>query len=126
MKPTLLLALLLSAALGACAPAYYVEVEHEPVIAPMPPPADLGETPPPMPWPDAVWTRGYWYWTGENYAWVPGLWSRPPAVGFVWVHPGWIFIEGIFRFMPGRWAHPHRVPRYPYYRHPPHHGPRHR
>lgn len=114
---------LFALAFAACTPAYYVEVEHDPVVTTAEPPEDANETPSAQPAPDVVWTPGYWYWTGLHYVWVGGGWYRPPEVGFVWVNPGWIFIDGVFRFMPGRWAHPHRVPRYPYYR-PPHRGPR--
>lgn len=114
---TLALALLTA---GACGPPYYVQVDHDPVVATMPPPADIAEEPGPLPWPGAVWVHGYWYWTGETYVWVAGAWSRPPAIGYVWVRTGWVFLDGRYRFMPGRWAHPRRVPRYPYYRPPPH------
>lgn len=112
----------LALAFAACAPAYYVEVENDPVVSNAEPPDDLDETPPPAPSAQAVWARGYWYWTGVRYVWVAGSWYQPPEAGFVWVHPGWVFINTVWRFMPGRWAHPHRVPRYPYYRHP--HSPR--
>lgn len=109
----------------ACGPAYYVDVDNDPVLADQAPPDDLDETPPPAPWDGAVWTRGYWYWTGDRYVWVAGQWSRPPAVNFVWVHPGWVFMNNHYRFVPGRWAHPQRVPRYPYYRPAPRPQPGH-
>ena len=63
----LLVSALLASAVPACGPAYYVEVDDDPVVAPGPPPEDVAEEPGPPPGPGSTWTPGYWYWTGESY-----------------------------------------------------------
>src|SRR5689334_19516093 len=46
--------------------------------------------PPPPPVYGMVWRPGYYSWTGYSYAWVPGVWVRPPFAGAVWVGPQWV------------------------------------
>jgi hypothetical protein len=49
------------------------------VIAPptAPPPRPRAEMPPPRPSSNARWIAGFWEWTGQVYAWIPGLWEVP-------------------------------------------------
>jgi len=124
MSPPLANVTLAPLVLGACAPAYYVAVDNDPVVAPEPPPEDLDEVPGPRPAAGMAWVPGYWFWTGDGYIWVAGAWSRPPARHVVWMRAGWVFVERVYRFIPGRWADQHRVPHYPYYR-PPRRRPQH-
>jgi hypothetical protein len=38
-----------------------------------------GSTAPNTPRPGQRWVRGYWHWTGVEYAWIPGHWEPAPA-----------------------------------------------
>jgi len=51
--------------------------EPAPVAVDWAPPPMLVEDVPPPPYPDAVWTGGYWAWQGR-WVWSAGRWSRPP------------------------------------------------
>jgi hypothetical protein len=44
---------------------------------------------PPPPAYGMVYQPGYYAWTGAAYAWVPGVWARPPYRGAVWIPAGW-------------------------------------
>jgi hypothetical protein len=46
--------------------------------------------PPPPPVYGMVWQPGYYAWSGYRYAWVPGIWVRPPFAGAVWMGPRWV------------------------------------
>lgn len=85
------------------------------VVTTPPPEVPVEETPPP---PDvrAVWIPGYWYWTGRDYAWVPGRWGNPPAPGHIWVRSGWLVVNGGYTYAPGYWAPSYYQPRRRYYR----------
>ena len=89
-------------ALGGCvvapapAPGYgdpYGYPSATDVYAPVAPPAPYVEVQPAIPYPGAVWINGYWNWSGNRHAWVPGRYERP--------RPGW-------RWQPRRWE---RAPR---------------
>ena len=52
-----------------------------------------------------VWINGYWGWRGNNYAWIPGRWERPPHPHDVWVAPRWESRGGHYRLREGHWRH---------------------
>jgi hypothetical protein len=70
--------------------------------------------PPPLPdevQPPAVidgdlWSPGFWTWSAERYAWVPGAWVRPPLVGLLWTPGYWAYDGGLYVFHAGYWG-PH-------------------
>jgi len=71
-----------------------------PCLAPPPPPNEIV---PLRPYPDSIWTPGYWRWTGGRYVWVGGVWVRPRP-GRAWVTgrwerrgPRWVWIAGRWR-----------------------------
>jgi hypothetical protein len=45
---------------------------------------------PPPPAYGLIWRSGYYDWTGYGYAWVPGVWVRPPYARAAWVGPRWV------------------------------------
>lgn len=59
------------------------------------------------PGPEFVWVRGHYDWVGgrEGYAWIPGVWVRPPHARAVWVEPRYerrgrhhFFARGYWKF----------------------------
>lgn len=52
------------------------------------PPAPRVEVVPPLPYPEAVWTPGYWTWRGGRHEWVAGAYvhGRP---GYTWRRHEW-------------------------------------
>ncbi len=58
------------------------------------PPPDRVEGVAVSPGPGHVWILGHWRWTGNDYDWVPGRWTR--------VEPGYR------RWVPGHWRHTRR------------------
>lgn len=86
----------------------YVEpplYQPAPINAPWAPPPMLVEAPPPVPYPDAVWTGGYWVWEGE-WVWAHGRWIAPPAPHYQWVHPYYEHRGETVIFINGFWAAP--------------------
>jgi hypothetical protein len=73
------------------------------VIVTKAPPAVQVETPTTSPGAEYVWTRGYWRWTGTDYAWVPGSWAARPRVAAVWVEGQWQRRPGGWVWVPGHW-----------------------
>lgn len=74
------------------------------------------------PYNGAVWSSGYWNWTGNQWMWMDGYWLAPQP-GYVYVQPywarrgsGWAFSRGYWRS--ARTPHPRYAPvyRYPSYR----------
>jgi len=70
-------------------------------VAPPPPVAERINV---SPGPGYVWVPGYYVWTGTQYHWHAGAWTRPPRPRAVWVAPhwrhdrrGWFFVEGHWR-----------------------------
>jgi hypothetical protein len=102
------------------APAVYVPPPPPPVVSvyvepplsqPLPiavgwaPPPMLVESPPPLPFAEAVWVGGYWVWEG-NWVWAHGHWVSPPRPSYLWVHPYYENRDGVVIFITGHWAAP--------------------
>src|ERR1700761_5021167 len=78
-----------------------------PIAVQWAPPPMLVEVPPPQPYPDAVWTGGYWAWEGRWF-WDAGRWSPPPRPRYVWVQPYYEHRADVVVFVPGFWCAPER------------------
>jgi YXWGXW repeat-containing protein len=50
-----------------------------------------------------VWTPGYYGYTGGGYAWVGGVWARPPSAGVGWIAPRYVGFGRRYYLQPGRW-----------------------
>ena len=59
---------------------------------------------PPAPYPDYLWTPGYWAWGPFGYYWVPGYWVEAPYEGALWTPGYWGFFGGFYRFHHGYWG----------------------
>lgn len=66
------------------------------------PPLEPDDDPGVPPSRNAVWSAGFWNWTGDEYEWVAGEWmaGRP---GFLWVSAHWRPQGRGYLFVPGRW-----------------------
>jgi hypothetical protein len=75
------------------AQAQVVEVE---------PPAPRVEVVPPLPYPGAVWTPGYWGWRDGRHAWIGGTYvhGRP---GYTWRRHEWVHEGRGWRMHEGGW-----------------------
>ncbi len=67
-----------------------------------PPPAKV-EAAVVAPFPDAVWTPGYWHWAVGAWVWVPGRWLVPPSGGNQWSRPQWRRTPRGVILTPGHW-----------------------
>ena len=85
-------AALLTLASGCYAHAYadpgYATVGSD-VVVYQAPPAPRVVVRPPAPYVGAVWTDGYWNWSGGQYVWINGGWIAPRA-GYVYAQPRWV------------------------------------
>jgi hypothetical protein len=81
--------------------------QPEPIAVQWAPPPMLVEVPPSQPYPDAVWTGGYWSWEGRWF-WAAGRWSPPPRPHYVWVQPYYEHRADVVVFVPGFWCAPER------------------
>jgi hypothetical protein len=62
------------------------------------------ETVPPQPAANAVWIRGHYVWTGNDYQWQPGRWEIPPPGATTYVQPTWQQApEGGYVYARGHW-----------------------
>ena len=99
--PKLLLSVVLSGSLSACAaappPRHVVEVQVRP------PPARVVVVPTPRH--GYVWAPGYWRWNGRAHVWVDGRWLRERH-GYHWVPAHWEENRrGYWHFEDGHWEH---------------------
>lgn len=90
---SLMAVLLLSSALGACAPRTRV------VYVPGPPPPPVREVVGVAPGPGYAWVSGHHRWEGRAYVWVPGHWQQTRHHRWVsghWAHNrhGWYWVDG--------------------------------
>jgi hypothetical protein len=69
------------------------------------PPPLLDEPVPPPPYPDAIWTGGYWAWQ-DNWVWARGRWLAPPRPNYRWVRPYYEHRGNSVIFINGFWAAP--------------------
>lgn len=76
----------------------------QPVSA-LQPPMALSEHTPPKPDEDLIWIPGYWVWQEESssYAWVCGVWRRPPP-NMHWISGEWVNQEGGWTRLLGFWS----------------------
>ena len=79
--------------------------QPEPIAVSWAPPPMLVEVPPPQPYPDAIWTGGYWAWQGR-WVWAAGRWSEPPQPRYVWCQPYYEHRGEVVIFVPGFWSPP--------------------
>ncbi len=106
------LALLAASALVGCVATTHTSSPRGVIVA-GPPPAGLSEERPPSPLPDALWIKGYWHWTGIQYAWIPGHWEAHPPRGAEWQTPRYTSANGAYFYEPGRWRDGHSPPAAP-------------
>ena len=76
-----------------------------PIAVAWAPPPLLVEAPPPQPYPDAIWTGGYWAWQGR-WVWAAGRWASPPQPSYGWVQPYYEHRADTVVFVPGYWSPP--------------------
>src|SRR5256885_10301380 len=75
---------------------------REVVVAQAPPEVRV-ETQTVAPGADYIWQRGYWRWTGVEYAWIPGHWVVRPRPAAVWVEGHWMRRGGGWVWIAGHW-----------------------
>lgn len=74
--------------------------------APGAPPAPKPESPPPQPFPGAVWTPGWWAFQISGWIWIDGAWRMPPFAGATWRPYLWVSASFGFTLVPGGWIKP--------------------
>jgi len=77
--------------------------QEKTAVAPAEPPPARVEVVVPAPFPDAVWTPGYWHWQAATWIWVPGRWLVPPSAGNQWLRPQWRRTPRGVILVPGHW-----------------------
>ncbi|PKN44585.1 MAG: hypothetical protein CVU59_11305 [Deltaproteobacteria bacterium HGW-Deltaproteobacteria-17] len=77
--------------------------QEKTAVAPDEPPPAKVETVVAAPFPDAVWTPGYWHWQSGAWVWVPGRWLVPPSAGNQWRRPRWHRTPRGVILVPGHW-----------------------
>ncbi|MGB8909125.1 MAG: hypothetical protein WCC84_10290 [Candidatus Cybelea sp.] len=93
---------ILIAALPVAAPAQFSVGVGFTVGQPPPPLPVVSQ--PPAPYPNYMWTPGYWAWGSAGYFWVPGTWVAPPSVGMYWTPGYWGAASGGFGWNTGYWG----------------------
>ena len=78
-----------------------------PIAVDWAPPPMLVEDVSPQPYPDAVWTGGYWGWQGR-WVWCAGRWSRPPRHNYRWHEPYYEHRADKVVYVPAYWSPPER------------------
>ena len=69
-----------------------------------PPPLPYYDSIPQAPYPNYMWTPGYWAWGPAGYYWVPGTWVQPPQTGLYWTPGYWGYNNGGYGWNPGYWG----------------------
>lgn len=60
---------------------------------------------PPAPYPNWIWSPGYWaYDPVDGYYWVPGTWVPAPEAGLLWTPGYWAWNGFAFVWSSGYWA----------------------
>src|SRR5579863_8679535 len=73
-------------------------------IAQPPPPLPVYNSIPQAPYPNYMWTPGYWAYGTGGYYWVPGTWVQPPQTGLYWTPGYWGYNNGGYGWNNGYWA----------------------
>lgn len=81
-------------------------VAEQTTKAPKPPPPLQVETPPPAPVRIAVWTPGFWQWSGTDWVWIAGSWQLRPDARASWRPAAWMPRGSVHVLVPGGWVHP--------------------
>ena len=81
------------------------EETREPTIQ-VAPPAPRVDVRPPRPFADAVWTDGFWSWSGNAYIWIAGAWVHG-VPGRRWTPWRWEQSHGGWVLIPGGWVPSH-------------------
>ncbi len=71
-------------------------------LVPMAPPAPIEEMRPVVPFANAVWIPGHWFWNGSHYNWLAGRWSGPRP-GAAWEPAHWVQTPAGWRLEQGHW-----------------------
>jgi YXWGXW repeat-containing protein len=69
-----------------------------------PPPLPVYDSIPQAPYPNYMWTPGYWSYGPAGYYWVPGTWVQPPQTGLYWTPGYWGYNNGGYGWNNGYWA----------------------
>jgi hypothetical protein len=93
---------ILIAALPVAAPAQFSVGVGFSVGQPPPPLPYVSQ--PPAPYPNYMWTPGYWAWGSAGYFWVPGTWVAPPSAGLYWTPGFWGYSGGGYGWNTGYWG----------------------
>lgn len=78
--------------------------EIRPTIVTIAPPPARVETVVVRPGPEYVWTRGYWDWDGDSWAWVQGRWAVGPTRTANWVPARYARVSSGWEYVPGHWS----------------------
>ena len=76
---------------------------HDDYYAYGPPPPPRMERYGPAPAPGHVWIKGYWGYSGRQYAWTQGYWARPPHRNARWTEGRWDRDGRGYRYRKGSW-----------------------
>ncbi len=98
----LILFLALSVLFAASPPAANAQVSVGISVGFGPPPIPY-YVQPPDPFPNYIWSPGYWAYD-NGYYWVPGTWVPAPSYGLLWTPGYWGSNGAVFVFYPGYWA----------------------
>lgn len=98
---TVLVALMLSLAVGGCVVSPYGDVYDDGFVSVAPPPPRFEAVGPP-PYPGWFWIGGNWGWSGNRYVWNRGHWSSPRR-GYAWVPQRWDRGRSGWRSRRGHW-----------------------
>jgi hypothetical protein len=59
---------------------------------------------PPAPSDGAIWTPGYWAWSGDGYEWVNGSWVAAPYTNALWTPGYWGYADDGYFWNAGYWG----------------------
>lgn len=79
-------------------------VAEQTTTAPAAPPPIKVEAPPTQPVHTAVWTEGFWQWSGTTWIWIPGSWQLRPSARVTWRAATWEPRGSVHILVPGAWV----------------------
>ena len=50
------------------------------------------------------WVYGYWWWSNNQYVWVPGYWAIPPNPEYIYIPGYWTHQNGLWVYAQGGWG----------------------